>query len=194
MSGDPPLCVRPRYLYRGIPRASGHALTHLGGRTQRLCRPFAARSHKVATGLHQRCRSCARCLYRPFYVSSLPISFRPMLCEQYLASGRVPLGVFWQTMHLSALKDPHRGRGLPLRPKSGFEHFLRRAAIFRPNAQRKSINSADFVLSHSLAICPLRQIMVSTIHTYRPGVDGSVDFAQPSARRALALPACDVSI
>jgi hypothetical protein len=25
---------------------------------------------------------------------------------------------------LSALKDPHRGRGLPLRPKSGSETFL----------------------------------------------------------------------
>jgi len=36
-----------------------------------------------------------------------------MLREQYRASERVPLGVFWQTMHLSALKDPHRGRGLP---------------------------------------------------------------------------------
>jgi hypothetical protein len=117
-----------------------------------------------------------------------------MLRKQCGASERVPLGVFWQTMHLSALKDPHRGRGLPLRPKSGFENFLRRAAIFRPNAQRKSINSADFVLSYGLAICPLRQIMVSTIHTYRPGVDGSVDLAQPSARRAPALPACDVSI
>ena len=35
--------------------------------------------------------------------------------EQYRASERAPLGVFWQTMHLSALKDPHRGRGLPLR-------------------------------------------------------------------------------
>jgi hypothetical protein len=40
------------------------------------------------------------------------------------ASGRVHLGVFWQTMHLGALKDPHRGRGLPLRPKSGSENFL----------------------------------------------------------------------
>jgi hypothetical protein len=34
MSGHPPLCVRPGYLYRGILGASGHALTHLGGRTQ----------------------------------------------------------------------------------------------------------------------------------------------------------------
>ena len=101
-----------------------------------------------------------------------------MLREQYRASGRIPLGVFWQTMHLSALKDPHCGRRLPLRPKSGSENFLRRAALFRPNAQRKSINSADFVLSHSLAICPLRQVMVSTIHTYRPGVDGSVDLRE----------------
>ena len=47
-------------------------------------------------------------------LGSLPISFRPV-CEHYRASGRVPLGVFWQTLHLGALKDPQRGRGLPLR-------------------------------------------------------------------------------
>jgi hypothetical protein len=48
--------------------------------------------------VHFMCRNC---------LCVVIAALRPVLREQYRASGRLPLGVFWQTMHLSALKDPH---------------------------------------------------------------------------------------
>ena len=59
------------------------------------------------------CAECAR--------HFAPPRFRRVWGEQYQAFGRVPLGVFWQTMHLSALKATKDGTSSQPEPRNAQE-------------------------------------------------------------------------